>query len=123
MWYTVKKLNNGQQKKEGKIMKYSYFKLKRFPVIEFVNFEEAKDFLYVSISRVSRTITIYVKEMQENDYRFRVDIPKDSNNLVFNSRLYHLLNDYGLDRKMFVYDDFAKTYMATDFSVDEKENN
>ena len=104
-------------------MKYSYFKLKRFPVIEFVNFEEAKDFLYVSISRVSRTITIYVKEMQENDYRFRVDIPKDSNNLVFNSRLYHLLNDYGLDRKMFVYDDFAKTYMATEFSVDEKENN
>lgn len=125
MFFVVycKKLNNGQQKKEGKIMKYSYFKLKRFPVIEFVNFEEAKDFLYVSISRVSRTITIYVKEMQENDYRFRVDIPKDSNNLVFNSRLYHLLNDYGLDRKMFVYDDFAKTYMATEFSVDEKENN
>lgn len=102
-------------------MEYGYFRLKKFPVIEFVNFKEARDFLYVSTSRVSQTITIYVKEMKENDYRFRIDLPKNSDNIIFNSRLYHLLNHYGLDQKIFVYDDVSKSYMATKVSVDKEK--
>lgn len=57
-------------------MNYCYIKLRKFPVVEFVNFTEIKDFAYISISRVSKTLTIYTKEMTETDYRFRIDFPK-----------------------------------------------
>ena len=43
-------------------MNYCYIKLRKFPVVEFVNFTEIKNFAYISISRVSKTLTIYTKE-------------------------------------------------------------
>lgn len=98
-------------------MNYCYIKLQNFPVVEFVNFTEIKDFVYISISRVSQTLTIYTKEMEENDYRFRIDFPKTGGYKVFNSRLYHLINHYGLDRKMFVFNPTSEFYLATSIPV------
>lgn len=103
--------------KRRDFMNYCYIKLRKFPVVEFVNFTEIKDFAYISISRVSKTLTIYTKEMTETDYRFRIDFPKTGGYMVFHSRLYHLVNHYELENKMFVFNPASEFYLATSIPV------
>ena len=52
----------------------NYLKLLKYPNVQLMGFKEVKGFIYVSISRISPLIIIYNKNIEEREYRFRVDI-------------------------------------------------
>lgn len=97
--------------------KMNFFELLEFPQINMIGFEEVEEFFYVTISRLGPQIFIFNKESSEKDYRFRIDVGDEKN--ICNERLYHLLNHFNLNEKLFVYDYEHKIYIPTSISVIE----
>ena len=92
-------------------------------------YEGIKLFKIVKISkctadRIQRGKRIYIclhfnKNIEEREYRFRVDIKNPEKKIVQNPRLYHLLNHFELNDKAFIYNEKNKMYIPTDISIAE----
>lgn len=109
-----------KRRKDNYFMKeLNYLKLLKYPNVQLMGFKEVKGFIYVSISRISPLLVIYNKNIEEREYRFRVDIKNPEKKIVQNPRLYHLLNHFELNGKAFIYNEKNKMYVPTDILIAE----
>lgn len=101
-------------------MSINYLKLLEYPFIKFNGFADLGDFVYVTISRTGPILFLHAKELPERDYRFRISLPTGDNRVISHPQLYHLLNDFGLDNKAFIFNSTSQFYLPTSIPVEDE---